>query len=95
MYLCIAYDISSTRTRTRAARYCKRIGMMRLQKSVFIGQVQESQKNELETTILPLLATSDKWAVIPMTKEIWVHTIKNGNDNKILPLLNRVNVWTL
>ncbi len=68
MYTCIAYDISSNRTRLRAGKYCKKIGLVRLQRSVFAGKASAGAVGELEAEIRALLAPGDKFVVIPLDK---------------------------
>jgi CRISPR-associated protein Cas2 len=68
MYTCIAYDISSNRTRLRASKSCKKTGLVRLQKSVFAGKASAAAIAELEAEIRALLAPGDKFVVIPLDK---------------------------
>jgi CRISPR-associated protein Cas2 len=39
------YDISKTKTRNKIVKYCKNIGLYRVQKSVFLGNIS---KNEID-----------------------------------------------
>lgn len=93
MYLCIAYDISSNRTRLCAGKYCKKIGMLRLQKSIFIGQVRESDRFNFETEITPLLSPTDRLAIFSLNKETWHYLLQTGKDERLLLLGRKLNVW--
>ncbi|MBI3271914.1 MAG: CRISPR-associated endonuclease Cas2 [Planctomycetes bacterium] len=41
------YDIQSDRVRTRIAKVCKRAGLYRVQKSVFLGEIDKSSLDEM------------------------------------------------
>jgi CRISPR-associated protein Cas2 len=41
------YDISKDRTRTRIAKFCKGYGLYRVQKSVFLGNLNRNEVDEL------------------------------------------------
>ena len=43
MLVWIVYDISSNKTRTRVAKMCLKKGLSRVQKSVFLGSINETQ----------------------------------------------------
>ena len=42
------YDISDDRARTRVARHCQRAGLHRVQLSVFLGSLNDTEADELE-----------------------------------------------
>jgi CRISPR-associated protein Cas2 len=42
------YDISENKTRNKAAKYCKNKGLYRVQKSIFLGELNKNQKDELK-----------------------------------------------
>ena len=42
------YDISSTKVRNRVIRFCKNIGLYRVQKSVFLGDINSNEIDELK-----------------------------------------------
>jgi CRISPR-associated protein Cas2 len=43
----VVYDISKNRIRSRVAKLCKEYGLYRVQKSVFLGQMNRNQVDEL------------------------------------------------
>jgi CRISPR-associated protein Cas2 len=72
MYVCIAYDISSNRLRLKVSKYCKKIGLQRLQKSMFWGETRKEMVAELEKDIRPLLSPrSDQLAIIPLDSNVF------------------------
>ena len=47
MLVWVLYDISDNTKRSRVARYCKQAGLIRVQKSAFLGQLERSRFDEL------------------------------------------------
>ena len=47
MLLWAIYDIRDDRTRSKIARICKRFGLYRVQKSVFLGTIEANRLDEL------------------------------------------------
>jgi len=43
----VIYDISDDRVRNKIAKECKKYGLERVQKSVFLGRLQANRYNEL------------------------------------------------
>ncbi len=43
----VVYDISKDPTRSKVAKLCKEYGLYRVQKSVFLGQLNRNQVDEL------------------------------------------------
>lgn len=48
MLVWVIYDISENKTRNRVVKYCKNKGLYRVQKSVFIGNLNKNDKDELK-----------------------------------------------
>lgn len=44
----VMYDISNNRDRNRAVKACKNKGLYRVQKSIFLGELNKNQKDELK-----------------------------------------------
>jgi CRISPR-associated protein Cas2 len=42
------YDISSNKVRNRVIKFCKNIGLYRVQKSVFLGNINTNEIDELK-----------------------------------------------
>ena len=41
----VMYDISVTKTRNKAVKACKNKGLYRVQKSIFLGELNKNQKD--------------------------------------------------
>ena len=48
MLVLAIYDISSTKIRNRIIKFCKNIGLYRVQKSVFLGNIDTNDIDELK-----------------------------------------------
>ena len=51
----IIYDIVDDRVRTKVAKECKKFGLERVQKSVFLGKLKSSRFDELGEKCLSLI----------------------------------------
>lgn len=72
MYL-ICYDIENDRLRTKTAEQLQYLGMIRMQKSVFAGDLERHHLTMLEAwfqkNIKPYLATDDQIAILRLGAE--------------------------
>lgn len=65
----VLYDIEQDRARNRVARYCKQAGLYRVQYSVFLGTLNEHEKDTLELQIeTEINPDKDKVYIFPMSK---------------------------
>lgn len=65
----VLYDIEKDRARSRVARYCKQAGLYRVQYSVFLGTLNENEKDSLELQIeQEINPAKDKVYIFPMSK---------------------------
>ncbi len=65
----VLYDIEQDRARNRVARYCKQAGLHRVQYSVFLGTLNEHEKDTLELQIeAEINLDKDKVYIFPMSK---------------------------
>lgn len=87
MYICIAYDISNDRFRLKVSKMCRRIGLLRLQKSVFMGETRKAMLAELEQAVRPVLPASDQFAVIPLAKKEYRNLLKLAQKTDLKELL--------
>ncbi len=46
MYTLVIYDITDDETRIKAAEACREVGLVRIQKSAFLGSYRFSEKKE-------------------------------------------------
>lgn len=83
----VVYDISKNRTRTKIAKRCLDFGLYRVQKSVFLGDVDGNRIDEiiLFSTELMNLET-DSVYVFPMCREDYekVRIVGQGFDRKMV-----------
>lgn len=69
MLVWVIYDIVSNRTRRRVIKVCKNTGLYRVQKSVFLGDVEDNRLDELKMQIEDLVdLDKDSVYVFPMSK---------------------------
>ena len=83
----VIYDISKNRTRTKIAKRCLDFGLYRVQKSVFLGDIETNRVQEiiLASTELMNLET-DSIYVFPMCREDFdkVRIVGQGFDRKMV-----------
>ncbi len=64
------YDIVEDKPRTKVAKACEKAGIYRVQYSVFLGDLNKTQRKELKCIIEELIdAETDKVYIFPMCKE--------------------------
>ncbi len=75
----VMYDIENDRSRTKIARYCKQSGLYRVQYSVFLGNINENEKDTLQLQIEDLIDEErDSVYIFPMSKTGLQQTILLG-----------------
>ncbi|WP_138207454.1 CRISPR-associated endonuclease Cas2 [Haloimpatiens lingqiaonensis] len=83
----VLYDISDNKRRNLAAKYCKDKGLYRVQKSVFLGELNKNEKDELKIMMEDTLDTStDSLYIFPSTNEFLYDTdiIGKGFDKELV-----------
>ncbi|MCS6809225.1 MAG: CRISPR-associated endonuclease Cas2 [Bacteroidota bacterium] len=66
----VLYDVHEDTARTKIAKVCKRAGLYRVQKSVFLGTLTESEKDALMLDISDLINEEhDSVYIFPMSKD--------------------------
>lgn len=69
MIVWVIYDIQKTKPRTKIAKACQQAGLYRVQKSVFLGSLDENHKDTLHLQIEELLdPENDSVYIFPMSK---------------------------
>lgn len=64
------YDIENDRTRNKVSKICQKMGLMRVQYSVFLGTLNKNEKDSLELQIADLIdENSDKVYIFPMSRD--------------------------
>ena len=83
----VIYDISQDRPRTHAAKVCLRAGLYRVQKSVFLGELNPNEVDELELSLETLIdPETDSVYVIPQCRTDFDHNRLLGQayDEKLV-----------
>lgn len=66
----VMYDIKVDRTRTKIAKACEKAGLYRVQYSVFLGTIENNQKDTLQLQIEELMnPDTDSVYIFPMSKD--------------------------
>jgi CRISPR-associated protein Cas2 len=83
----IVYDITKDRTRTKIAKRCQDFGLYRVQKSVFLGDIEGNRVEEILLFSRELMdAETDSVYVFPMCREDFdrVRILGQGFDRKLV-----------
>lgn len=83
----VIYDISKDRTRTKIARRCLDFGLYRVQKSVFLGDLEPNRVEEVVLFSQELLnLETDAVYVFPLCREDFerVRIVGQGFDKKLV-----------
>lgn len=73
------YDIKDDRVRTKVAKYCKQAGLYRVQYSVFLGRIDDNDKDTLQLQIEDLIDVNfDSVYMFPMNKTELKQTVLLG-----------------
>ncbi|RCX16259.1 CRISPR-associated Cas2 family protein [Anaerobacterium chartisolvens] len=69
MLIWVIYDIVSTRTRNNIIKKCKNAGLYRVQKSVFLGELEDNQLDELKLVLGDMINNDkDSVYIFPMSR---------------------------
>ncbi|MDK2917658.1 MAG: CRISPR-associated protein Cas2 [Candidatus Petromonas sp.] len=69
MLVWVIYDIEKNKTRNKVARECKNAGLYRVQKSVFLGDIDNNTFDEIKLKFEDLIdLDKDSVYVFPMSK---------------------------
>ena len=81
------YDIKKDKPRTRIAKLCKLSGLYRVQYSVFLGTLNDNEKDNLQLQIEELInEETDSVYIFPMSKNELRQTVLLGQafDKKMV-----------
>jgi CRISPR-associated protein Cas2 len=87
MIIWTLYDIKKDRARTKVAKLCKLAGLYRVQYSVFLGSLDENEKDSLNLQIEELIdEETDSVYIFPMSKNELRQTVLLGQafDKKLV-----------
>lgn len=75
----VIYDIQNDRARTKVAKCCLQAGLYRVQLSVFLGEIDDNRKDELQLQIEELInPAQDKAYIFPMSRQELRQTVLMG-----------------
>lgn len=83
----VMYDISDNKIRNRAVKECKNKGLYRVQKSIFLGELNKNQKDELKIKMEMMIdIETDSIYIFPTSKDSIYDTdiIGNGFDRELV-----------
>lgn len=83
----VVYDISKDRTRTKIAKRCLDFGLYRVQKSVFLGDIESNRVEEIVLASKELMnEETDSVYVFPLCREDFdkVRIVGQGFDRKLV-----------
>ncbi len=70
MIIWVVYDIQNDKIRNKVAKISKQIGLHRVQKSVFLGDITKSEVDDLKLAISEIIdLENDSVYIFPMSKE--------------------------
>lgn len=79
MYVWVVYDIVDNKIRSKIAKKCLELGLYRVQKSVFLGNITRNDRDVLKLYVEELIDPSeDSVYIFPMNKEELKDTILLG-----------------
>ena len=87
MIVWVIYDIKKDKARNKIAKFCKQAGLYRVQKSVFLGTLEENDKDTLELQFDEWLdPDTDSIYIFPMSKNELRQTVLMGQafDKKLV-----------
>lgn len=87
MLVWVVYDIQKNNTRAKVAKVCKGAGIYRVQKSVFLGDLNNNQMDELGLKIKSLIdLDNDSAYIFPMCRPDFSRTklIGQAFDRKMV-----------
>ncbi len=83
----VLYDIKKNKPRGKVAKICKQSGLYRVQKSVFLGSMEDNEKDTLELAVNDLIdEETDSVYIFPMNKNELRQTALLGQafDKKLI-----------
>ncbi len=83
----LLYDIKKNKPRSKVAKICKQSGLYRVQKSVFLGSLEDNEKDTLQLEVNELIdEETDSVYIFPMSKNELKQTVLLGQafDKKLI-----------
>ena len=83
----VIYDVSDDKKRNKIAKNCKNIGLYRVQKSVFLGDIEKNRIDELKLQCDDIIdKKTDSVYIFPLCEDDFrkVKTCGNAFDKKLV-----------
>jgi len=83
----VLYDIKKDKPRSKVAKICKLSGLYRVQKSVFLGSLEENDRDTIHLRVNELIdEETDSIYIFPMSKNELKQTVLLGQafDKKLI-----------
>ncbi len=83
----VLYDIKKDKSRSKVSKICKLSGLYRVQKSVFLGSLEDNEKDTLQLQVTDLIdEETDSVYIFPMSKNELRQTTLLGQafDKKLI-----------
>ncbi len=83
----VMYDIASNKIRSRVAKKCKKYGLTRVQKSIFLGRLDYNRFDELAEFCLEVIEeNTDSVYLFPFCQEDFrkINVLGQGFDKKLV-----------
>ena len=83
----LLYDIQKDKPRSKVAKICKQSGLYRVQKSVFLGSLEDNERDTLHLRVDELIdEETDSVYIFPMSKNELRQTVLLGQafDKKLI-----------
>lgn len=83
----ILYDIANDKTRTKISKECKKAGLLRVQKSIFLGRLKWNRFDELSEMFDELIEhKKDKVYLFPFCQDDFkqIRVLGQGFDKKLV-----------
>jgi len=83
----ILYDIANNKVRTKISKECKKAGLVRVQKSIFLGRIKWNRFDELTEMFDGLIdADNDKVYLFPFCQDDFkqIKVLGQGFDKKLV-----------
>ena len=83
----VMYDIAKNKSRTKVAKLCKKAGLTRVQKSIFLGRLENNRFDELAEHCRDLMdEATDSIYLFPFSQENFsrIQVLGQGFDKKMV-----------
>jgi CRISPR-associated protein Cas2 len=84
MYTWVIYDIRKNKTRARVVKRCKYYGLVRVQKSVFLGQIKSKWLKTMYVELSNVInQRTDRLFIVPISPSQFKRVLQTGASPSI------------